>query len=110
MEFVFGIGIVALLFAVVNSILIIVRLVQRKLSIWLALIIIAASILLPYGMAVLAAMGSGGGWAGLDAAFIMWIWSGLALMLGVFIYLASLKKTINTISKTKQENPELLDD
>ena len=105
----FGIGIVALLFAVVNSILIIVRLVQRKLSIWLALIIIAAAIFLPYGLAVLAAMATGG-WGGLDAALNMWIWSGLALMLGVFIYLASIKKTINTISKTKQENPELLDD
>ena len=107
MDFVLGVGLVALLFAAVNSILLIVRLVQRKISIWLALIIIAATIFVPYGLAVLAAMGAPG-WSGLDAALNMWIWSGLILMLLTFIYLFS-RKEVKGVMKRK-ENPELLDD
>jgi hypothetical protein len=105
MEFVFILSIVAVGLAIINLILLVLRIIQKRVSIVIGLFIIMAAGFIPYTIAVVAAS-TATGWGGLDRGLSAWVWSGFILMILLTFYLTSVKK----VEISKKDNDELLDD
>ena len=105
MEIIFILGILAIILALLNAIILIVRMVQRRITFLMGIAIVAASAFIPYGLAVLISSFYAG-WSRMGVALISWTISGLIGMFILFIYLAGLKE----VEIPRKENPDLLDD
>lgn len=92
MEFIFILGFVAIGLAVINSILLLVKLFIGSVKLHIGLLIVVGSAVLPYGLALFAAGFGKNGWDGMDRALNTWIISGFLMMIVVLIYLATIKK------------------
>jgi len=102
-------GALAILLAAINLILLIIRVIDKRVNIGVALLIVLGSIVIPYVIAIIAASFATG-WNRAGLGIITWAAAGLVAMVSLMAYLSMLEKPPKQIPKSKKENPELLDD